>query len=220
MTTLNTHDPPGLCVAALRRAFPRTRFTGPRWADVASARLTYLEPGAPGVYHPFASRYFAKLPGVYPHGAVAKKKTVARLSESLRSVREMAESTECSTCNRTRGRRGTATGRCAAAFRRRRRSPRTSLAAGGRLDDSAANQRARSHCLHASHWIVIFEGVGRRRRTRQRRRRRALCVQRREKGAIHIPKTREIVECARAHQRVHGKGELGVGSYRQRRYRR
>lgn len=25
MTTLNTHDPPGLCVAALRRAFPRSR---------------------------------------------------------------------------------------------------------------------------------------------------------------------------------------------------
>ena len=26
--------------------------------------LTYLEPGAPGVYHPFASRYFAKLTGI------------------------------------------------------------------------------------------------------------------------------------------------------------
>jgi len=95
----------------------------PRWADVASVRLTYLEPGAPGVYHPFASRYFAKLPGVYPHGAVAKKKTVARFSESLRFAREMAESTECSTCNRIGGRRGTATGRCAAAFRRRCHGP-------------------------------------------------------------------------------------------------
>ena len=29
--------------------------------------LTYLEPRPPGVYHPFASRYFAKLPGLPAH---------------------------------------------------------------------------------------------------------------------------------------------------------
>jgi len=55
------------------------------------------------------------------------------------------------------------------------------FAARGRLDDSATNRRACSHCLHASDWIVIFEGVGRRRR---RRRRRALGVQRRERGTL------------------------------------
>lgn len=42
------------------------------------------------------------------------------------------------------------------------RSAARRFAGGGRLDDSAANRRPRSHCLHASHWIVIFEGVERR----------------------------------------------------------
>lgn len=42
------------------------------------------------------------------------------------------------------------------------RSAARRFAGGGRLDDSAANRRPRSHCLHASHWVVIFEGAERR----------------------------------------------------------
>lgn len=42
------------------------------------------------------------------------------------------------------------------------RQPARRLAADGRLDDSAANRRARSHCLHARDWIVIFVGARRR----------------------------------------------------------
>lgn len=102
----------------------------------------------------FCVALFCKTSGSTRTVQSRKKKTVARLSESLRFTREMAESTECSTCGRQGGRRGTA--RCAAAFRRRRGRAARRLAGGGRLDDSAANRRARSHCLHASHWIVIF----------------------------------------------------------------
>lgn len=49
----------------------------------------------------------------------SQKKNVARLSEYLRFAREMAESTECSTCGRG-GERGRLTERCAATFRRGR----------------------------------------------------------------------------------------------------
>jgi len=105
----------------------------------------------------------------YPHGAVAKK-NVARPSESLRFAREMAESTECSTCDCGVGIWNGAPSLSVGA------APRFDVR--GRLDDSATNQRVHSHCLHASHWIVIFARVGR------LRRRRALCVQRRERGTF------------------------------------
>lgn len=103
----------------------------------------------------------------YPHGAVAKK-NVARPSESLRFAREMAESTECSTCDRGVGAQNGAPPLSVGAAAR--------FDTRGRLDDSATNQRIHSHCLHASHWIVIFARVGRLRR--------ALCVQRRERGTF------------------------------------
>lgn len=90
------HARPPLGRVVLRRAFLRGRVSPSARRPLA---LTYLEPGAPGVYHPFASRYFAKLPGI-PARCNRKKKNVARPSESLRFTREMAESTECSTCGR------------------------------------------------------------------------------------------------------------------------
>ena len=40
--------------------------------------MTYLEPCPPGVYHPFASRYFAKLPGTPAHNV--KKFTTERVA--------------------------------------------------------------------------------------------------------------------------------------------
>lgn len=50
----HTHDPP---VVTLTRVSQSARL-------LSDNALTYLEPGAPGVYHPFASRYFAKFTGV------------------------------------------------------------------------------------------------------------------------------------------------------------
>lgn len=92
----------------------------------------------------------------------SRKKNVARPSESLCLAREMAESTECPTCDGVVGVARTV--RCRfppAPLRSARR-----LADHGRLDDSGANRRARSHCLHASHWIVIFVVARRRRANR------------------------------------------------------
>lgn len=47
---------------------------------------TYLEPGPPGVYHPFASRYFAKLPGI-PARSIVEKTHVANY-ERVATLRE------------------------------------------------------------------------------------------------------------------------------------
>lgn len=46
-----------------------------------------------------------------------------------------------------------------------------------RLGDNAANPKLSNHCLHASHWIVIFEGARRRRASpMQRCQRRSRCI--------------------------------------------
>lgn len=87
------------------------------------------------------------------------------------------------------------------------------LADAGRLDDSAANRRVPSHCLHASHWIVIFVGVGRRRPPR--RRRCALCVQRRERGATLVRENKRDTET-----RTRARVRFAACCYRQRRYQR
>jgi len=114
----------------------------------------------------------------YPHGAVAKKKR--RAAERVATFHERNGRVYWMLDVRPRnGGEGNGTVR-----RRFLLTPRWAgcgFAARGRLDDSATNRRACSHCLHASDWIVIFEGVGRRRR---RRRRRALGVQRRERGTL------------------------------------
>lgn len=55
MTTLDTRTTP--------RIVTLTRVSQPA-LFLSDDPLTYLEPGAPGVYHPFASRYFAKLTGI------------------------------------------------------------------------------------------------------------------------------------------------------------
>lgn len=102
----------------------------------------------------------------------SRKKNVARPSKSLCLAREMAESTECPTCSRGVGVARTVRRRFPPAPRR----PTRRLADHGRLDDSGTNRRARSHCLHASHWIVIFVGA-RRRRAHQT----ARCIWRYEK---------------------------------------
>lgn len=155
MTTFNTHRPP-----------PDTStrvFHGPRLTRGGSALApTYLEPGPPGVYHPFASRYFAKLPGV-PARCSRKKKTSRGRTSSCAS-REKWPSLLNARTNARGARWGTARGGGEGGWRTARRrfppGPRRAtrrLAGGGRLDDSAANRRARLHCLPASHWIVIFE---------------------------------------------------------------
>lgn len=95
----------------------------------------------------------------FPHGVVAKK-NVARPNDSQRFAREMAESTECSTCERGSGESrqdGKRRRFLSAPWRATRR-----FVGRGRLDDSVANRRSRNHCLHASHWIVIFTRVERR----------------------------------------------------------
>lgn len=154
--------PPGR--VALRRAFPRRpRFSGrviPR-----PTALTYLEPGPPGVYHPFASRYFAKLPGV--PARCSRKKKPSRGRTTLNVSREKWPSL-------LNARRASA-GSGERHGRERKAPPSLSVGARGRaprrfagrarLDDSAANPGARSHCLHASHWIVTSARVGERRAT-------------------------------------------------------
>lgn len=168
---MDTHDPSGLY--------------GSTWTRVSAAALTPRPRGrgrGPAFDLPrawcarsvssFCVALFCKTSGSTRTVQSRKKKTVARLSESLRFAREMAESTECATsatCNPRggdgRGGRGYWTVR-----RRFPSAPRRAacrFAGGGRLDDSAANRRPRSHCLHAPHWIVIFAGVGRRRRRRR-----------------------------------------------------
>lgn len=86
------------------------------FARRAATTSTYLEPGAPGVYHPFASRYFAKLPGV-PARCDREKKNTSRGRASRCASREKWPSL-------LNARRAAAEwgprGRCAAAFRRRR----------------------------------------------------------------------------------------------------
>lgn len=55
MTTLDTRTTP-LVIVTLTRVSQPARL-------LSDDPLTYLEPGAPGVYHPFASRYFARQNG-------------------------------------------------------------------------------------------------------------------------------------------------------------
>lgn len=145
------------------------RFHGrPRFSDRVIPRptaLTYLEPGPPGVYHPFASRYFAKLPGV--PARCSRKKKSSRGRTTLNVSREKWPSL-------LNARRASA-GSGERHGRERKAPPSLSVGARGRaprrfagrarLDDSAANPGARSHCLHAPHWIVTSTRVGGRRAT-------------------------------------------------------